>query len=293
MTLFVFTLVALSAVLHVLWNTLIKTCIDRAPFALLTSLAGSLVLLPAFILCRLWSPGPLGWEVWSWAALSGLFEAFYVIFLFGAYGRADLSVVYPLSRGIAPLITMILGDVLVGDAVTLLQGLTIGVICAGVASVSYSARTTGKNYNAWPGICFAIATGCMIAGYHLVDRKAMCMPHPPNPLEYLFLMHFFLGAFITAFVTLGLKPGKKIPVEWTCNRKGVLIVGFCTPLAYFLIILALRYGNVTHVAAGRNIGIVISILVGGLFLKETVHRSRIIGALLIAAGVAALIVLTS
>ena len=73
----------------------------------------------------------------------------------------------------------------------------------------------------------------------------------------------------------------------------VLIVGFCTPLAYFLIILALRYGNVTHVAAGRNIGIVISILVGRLFLKEIVGRYRIIGAVLITLGVAALLVFSS
>jgi len=293
MTLFVFTLVALSAVLHVLWNTLIKTCIDRASFALLTSLLGCLVPLPAFVLYRLWNPGPLGWEVWSWAALSGLFEAFYVIFLFGAYGRADLSVVYPLSRGIAPLITMVLGDVLVGDAVTLSQALTIGIICAGVTSVSYSARTTGKNHNAWSGICFAIATGCMIAGYHLVDRKAMSIPCPPNPVEYLFLMHLFLGIFITAFVSIALKPGKKVLVEWSCNRKGILTVGFCTPLAYLLIILALRYGNVTHVSAGRNIGIVFSILIGSLFLKETVSLSRLFGALLIAGGVVVLILLSA
>ncbi len=293
MTPIVFILVVLSAMLHVLWNTLIKTCTDKVSFAWLTSLAGSLVLLPIFILCRLWAPGPLGVEVWLWAALSGLFETFYIIFLFGAYGRADLSVIYPLSRGIAPLITMLLGGVLVGDTVTLPQGLIIAVICTGVAAIGYSAHTTDKKQNVWPGICFAMATGCMIAGYHLVDRKAMNISYPPNPIEYLFLMHFFLSIFITAFVTIGLKPGKQILSEWYCNRKSVLIVGFCTPLAYFLIILALRYGNVTHVAAGRNIGIVISILVGRLFLKEIVGRYRIIGAVLITLGVAALLVFSS
>ncbi len=293
MTPIVFILVILSAMLHVLWNTLIKTCTDKASFALLTSLAGSLILLPIFIFCRLWDPGPLGLEVWLWAALSGIFEAFYVIFLFGAYGRADLSVIYPLSRGVAPMITMLLGGVLVGDAVTLPQGLIIGIICIGVSAIGYSAHTTDKKQSAWPGIYFAIATGCMIAGYHLVDRKAMSIPHPPNPIEYLFLMHLFLGLFITTFVTIALKPGKQILAEWYLNRKSVLIVGFCTPLAYFLIILALRYGNVTHVAAGRNIGIVISLLVGRLFLKETVGRYRVIGAVLITFGVAALLVFSS
>jgi drug/metabolite transporter (DMT)-like permease len=54
------------------------------------------------------------------------------------------------------------------------------------------------------------------------------------------------------------------------NRLGVLIVGICIPAAYFLIVLTLRYGNVTHVTAGRNIGIVLSTLVGLLFLKERV-----------------------
>jgi drug/metabolite transporter (DMT)-like permease len=292
MTLIVFTLVSTAAILHVLWNSLIKTCTDKASFAWLSSLGSCLLLVPVFIFYRLWSPGPLGWEVWLWAAFSGLFEAFYVIFLFAAYGRADLSVVYPLSRGIAPLITMVLGDVWVGDAITLHQSLAIGTIFTGVAAVSYSARTTAKQYNAWSGICLAVATGCMIAGYHLVDRKAMRMVCPPNPAEYLFLMHFFLTAFITVFVALGLKHGKKMLSEWSHNRNSVLAVSLCTPLAYFLIILALRYGNVTHVTASRNIGILISILVGGLFLKENFRPLKIIGALMIATGVAVLIVLT-
>lgn len=293
MTLIVFSLVTLSAILHVLWNTLIKTCTDKTSFAWVTSIGGVLVLVPIFVLFRLINPGPLGWEVWLWAALSGLFEALYVIFLFGAYGRADLSVVYPLSRGIAPLITMVLGDVMVGDAVTLQQGFAICIICTGVVAVSYSARTIGKKFNTWSGVCLAMATGCMIAGYHLVDRKAMRMLHPPNPAEYLFLMHSFLALFVTLYVVFGLKHGRKLMSEWRTNKKSVWIVSLCTPLAYFLIIVALRFGNVTHVAAGRNIGIFISILVGGILLKETVHISRIIGAMLIAGGVAALIVLSS
>lgn len=232
-------------------------------------------------------------EIWLWTALSGLFQALYIIFLFGAYGRADLSVIYPLSRGIAPLITMLLGGVLVGDTITLPQGLTIMMICTGVAAIGYSAHTADKKQSAWPGIYFALATGCMIAGYHLVDRKAMSISHPPNPMEYLFLMYCFLGVFITTFATIRIKSSKRLLAEWVSNKKSVLIVGFATPVAYLLIILALRYGNVTHIAAGRNIGIVISILVGQLYLKEIVSRYRIIGAFLITAGVAGLLVFSS
>ena len=80
--------------------------------------------------------------------------------------------------------------------------------------------------------------------------------------------------------------------EWPANRKGVLIVGIGVPLAYLLIVLALRHGNVTHITAGRNVGIVISTLVGGLFLAETVSWRRAVGAVLIVAGVAALVLLS-
>lgn len=289
-TLFVFILVFLSAALHVLWNTFVKKCKDKASFAWLTSIVGVMILLPVFVSCRLAWPGPLGGQVWGWAAFSGLFEAMYVVFLFSAYGRADLSVVYPLSRGIAPLVTWTLGGIFVGDSVSFKSGLAVGLIVAGVLGLSYSARNTSGRA-AGLGVLLSLGTGCMIAGYHLVDRKAMSMAAAPSPLEYLFLMHLFLVFFITAWVCLAPKARRTIFSEWRSNRPGVLIVGFCTPLAYFLIILALRYGNVTYIAAGRNIGIFISVIVGVLFLKERVTRPRFAGALLIAAGVIGLVAL--
>lgn len=289
MTPFIFALVLFSASLHVLWNTFVKQSRDKASFAWLTSVAGSIVLLPIFTYCRLVQPGPLNSEVYIWAALSGLFEAGYVILLFGAYDKADLSLVYPLSRGIAPLVTWMLGGILLRDSVSVYHGLAVGVIVFGVFGVSYSAQNTSNRGAVLSGIFLSLATGCMIAGYHLVDRRAMIMSNPPNPQEYLFLMHLFLAGFITAWFFCGLRSWSEISIEWKTNRMGVLIVGLCTPLAYFLIITALRYGNVTYIAAGRNIGIFISTLVGCLFLKEKVTRTRLIGALLIAIGVIGLI----
>jgi len=293
MTPVVFTLVFISASLHVAWNSMVKRSADKASLAWLTSLAGSIVLLPFFAYSRLVQPGPLNSEVYVWASLSGLFEAFYVILLFKAYDKADLSVVYPLSRGIAPLVTWTLGGVFVGDSVTMDHGLAVVAIVIGVFGVGYSAQNRSERRAVLSGIFLSLATGFMIAGYHLVDRRAMIMSNPPNPQEYLFLMHLFLTGFITAWIFCGLRSWWEIAVEWKTNRPGVLIVGLCTPLAYFLIITALRYGNVTYIAAGRNIGIFISSVVGYLFLKETVTPARLIGALLIVAGVMGLILITN
>lgn len=289
MTLSVFLLVLLSSSLHVLWNTLVKQSEDKPSFAWLTTLVATLLLGPVFVASRLLWPGTLGPLVWSWAALSGLFEALYVVFLFGAYGRADLSLVYPLSRGVAPLVTLILGGRLLGDSVSPLQGAAVLATVTGVTSVAVCSRESMGDTLGRSGLLLAFGTGCMIAGYHLVDRGAMSMAKPPNPLEYLFLVHLFMSAFITLWFGVWLKRGRELLSEWITNRTGVFIVGACIPAAYFLIVLALRYGNVTHVTAGRNIGIVLSTLVGLLFLKERVSWGRLLGSLLILAGVVGLV----
>ena len=289
MTLFVFLLVLLSSSVHVLWNTLVKQSEDKPSFAWLTTLVATLVLVPAFGASRWLWPGTLGPPAWGWAALSGLFEALYAVLLFGAYGRADLSVVYPLSRGVAPLVTLILGGRLLGDSVSLLHGVAVLMIVAGVTSVAVSSHDSTRDKLGRSGLFLALGTGCMIAGYHLVDRRAMSLADPPNPFEYLFLVHLFMSAFITLWFGLCLRQGRELLSEWATNRTGVLIVGVCIPTAYFLIVLALRYGNVTHVTAGRNIGIVLSTLVGLLFLKERVSWGRLLGSLFILAGVVGLV----
>jgi drug/metabolite transporter (DMT)-like permease len=287
---FVFLLVLLSASLHVLWNTLVKQSEDKPSFAWLTTLVATLALVPAFIISRLTQPAPLASSVWAWAGLSGLFEALYVILLFGAYGRADLSVVYPLSRGVAPIVTLMLGGRLLGDWVSPFQGAAVLTIVAGVAGVSLSSRDPAKPGHGRAGILYSIGTGGMIAGYHLVDRRAMSLTASPNPLEYLFLVQLFMSVFVTLWFGLCLRQGRELLREWTTNRVGVIIVGICIPAAYFLIVLALRHGNVTYITAGRNIGIVLSTLVGLIFLKERVSSGRLVGSLLILAGVVGLVV---
>jgi drug/metabolite transporter (DMT)-like permease len=287
----VFVLVLLSASIHVFWNTLVKQSEDKSSFAWLTTLVATLLLMPVFGVSRLLQPGTLGPPAWGWAAFSGLFEALYVVFLFGAYGQADLSVVYPLSRGVAPLVTMALGGRLLGDSVSPVQGAAVFTVVAGVASVAVSSQAKVRHALGRAGVLLSFGTGCMIAGYHLIDRRAMSIAEAPRPLEYLFLVQLFMSAFVTLWFGVGLRRGREMLSEWTTNRAGVLIVGACIPAAYLLIVVALRYGNVTHVTAGRNIGIVLSTLVGLLFLKERVNWGRFVGSLLILAGVGGLVLM--
>jgi drug/metabolite transporter (DMT)-like permease len=289
LSLLVFSLVTVSALLHVLWNALVKTCDDKISFAWLTSLAGSLMVLPAFLASRAFAPGALGWQVWALAAGSGFFQSLYILCLLSAYRRADLTVVYPLSRGVAPLVALVLGGVLIGDAVSTAGAAAVCIIAVGVGTVGISAGAGQALGRRWSGALYAVATGSMIAGYHLVDRSAMGLRPAPSPVEYLFLMHLFLALFVSLWVFVGFRYGRRAISEWTANRRGVLVVGLFTPLAYGLIIVALKFGNAASVAAGRNIGIFISIAIGVLVLKERVGLVRLAGSVCIAVGLVGLV----
>jgi len=291
MSLFVFILVLSSAVLHVFWNVFVKTSGDKVSFAWLSVLVSTVVLVPVFAASRLIAPGPLSGEIVAWAALSGLCEAAYIILLFVAYGYTDLSVVYPLSRGVAPLVVLPLSGLLLSDTVTAQHGLAIAVVIGGVTAVTLSALVSAPHRHTVAGVCLALGAGCMIACYHMVDRRAMTLAARPSPIEYLFVMHGFLLLFISAWVGISAGRRKRAFVEWRGNVKGILIVGLGSTLAYFMIMVALRHGNVAYITAGRNVGIVISTAVGAFLLKERVCRRRVLGAALIAAGVAALVAL--
>jgi drug/metabolite transporter (DMT)-like permease len=294
MTLATLALVFLSACLHVTWNTLVKTSADKASFAWTTSLVSGAVLVPVFALSRALAPGPLPPEAFGWAALSGLFEAGYVVLLFGAYGRADLSLVYPLSRGMAPLVTVSLGGALLGDRISGWSGAAVGLVVAGVAVVSFSRPRRGAGPpRGLTGVLLAAGAGCLIASYQMVDRRAMRAAAPPSPVEYLCLMHAFLAAYVSAWAGLAGIGKARLLSEWAANRRGVLLVGTFTPLAYLLIVLALREANVTYVAAARNVGVLLSLAVGALLLRERVGPARLLGGTLILCGLVGLVVVRS
>lgn len=287
----VFLMVLASAALHVLWNTLVKTCRDKASFAWLTTVVGTLILAPLFVGSRLVAPGVLDLRVVGLALLSGTIEAGYLITLFAAYERTDLSVAYPLSRGFAPVAGLVPGMVFLGDGLTVLQFLGLGLIVLGVTGVGASAVMRSRDgAAARRGVLLALITGCLIAGYHLVDRRAMTLrPLAPGVLEYYFLMHATILAVLTVWVLAWAPYRRRLWSEWQANRRGVLAVGLMSVVAYMLIIAALRWGNVTLVAATRNVGIVISTVVGGLLLRERVDLLRAAGATVIVAGVVVLL----
>jgi drug/metabolite transporter (DMT)-like permease len=292
MTPTVFLLVLLSASIHVAWNAVGKRSGDKVVFALATLLVSAALLGVVFVVRRLACPGVWTAESLVWVMFSGLFEALYFALLFSAYHHVDLSVAYPLSRGVAPVFALVAGGLLMREWIGVPEGMAVATVLAGVGAVSLSVQAGDGEGKHGLGILLATATGAMIAGYHVVDRRAMTLAAPPDSLEFLFLKHLFIVFFLSLFLSLrGRGVWRRLAAEWRRSPRTVCAVGVMTPLAYFLILLALTKGNATYVSAGRNIGIVLSTVVGKTVLGETVRPRRWLGAVLILAGIGWLVYL--
>jgi len=113
LTLSVFLAVLGAALLHAAWNAIIKTGGNKQTTMMIFTVWQGLIGLCAVV----WFPLP-AWEVWPWLLASGVIHMFYQLFLAYAYEQGDLSRVYPISRGSAPLMVLVVGALFLDDVVT-------------------------------------------------------------------------------------------------------------------------------------------------------------------------------
>ena len=189
---FVIALVAGSAVLHVAWNVRLKSAGDTLLTATIGLLVGALVIVPVGTAVW-WLDGanPLPPEGLALGLVSGLIEAIYFALLAGAYRRGDLSVVYPIARGTAPLILVAVGVGLLGERLGIAGWIGVACLLAGFLALQRpwlalrSALANGRRPGAPGPIAFAVATGIAIAAYSTVDRVGTRLI---DPLPYAALI---------------------------------------------------------------------------------------------------------
>lgn len=287
-------LVLVAASIHVGWNAVARSIARKATFAWLTALVGLVVLTPFFVWSRIHDPGPLDVRTQRFVVVSACIEAAYFLLLQASYRRAELSLVYPLSRGVAPLLVLVPARVWAGERLAPREYFAIAVIVAGVAALMQTHRS-GKA----SGILFALLTGAAIAAYQLVDGIALRGTQAPRPLEYLFLMQLGLTLLLTiAFVHARVRERKFASVgdflnltlaESRADWPRLLIAGIAIQASYLMILFALRDGPIPLVIAARNGGIPLSLVVGSVALKERLTMRRVVAALAIVAGVVLLV----
>ena len=210
---------------------------------------------------------------WPFVAASTVLELAYFALLAAAYRRAELSVVYPLARGLAPVFVLV-GSVVLTDASTS-EGQVVGVLL--VAAGILLVRGLGRGR----GVAFGVAIAALIATYTVVDKHGVAHA---SPLSYLELITAFMGAaYAAGFVAVRGTDALRAAIGWRAVVAGVASFG-----AYGLVLAALKLASAASVAAVRETSVLIAAALASLVLKERVTPWRVGGAALVAGGVAIL-----
>jgi drug/metabolite transporter (DMT)-like permease len=273
MTLTVFLAVLLAAFLHAAWNVIVRQNADR-----LVSLASLQTLMGVLGLGMISWFGLPSQKAFLFALVSGVLHTGYNLFLVRAYRAADLSQVYPVARGSAPLMTLIGAFFLLHDSPGPVGILAVVVLAAGLLLAGFN-RVRGENPDPH-ALLYAFGTACFIAVYTLVDGQGARASD--NPLGYAGMLFVFDAVFLmfACHLMRGRQFISKMLPLWKTGAAGALASG----VAYAIVIWAMTKAPVASVAALRETSIVFVLLMSSHVLKETLTRNRILGGLLIAAG---------
>jgi uncharacterized membrane protein len=287
---FVIALVLVSASLHVAWNVRLKSAGDPLRAATVGLLAASVGIVPAGIAAWWLSGRPaLPVEGVALALVSGVIEAVYFVLLSAAYRRGDLSVVYPIARGTAPLLAVAVGVGLLGEQLGVAGSIGVAFLLIGFLILQRPWQAVrGRGLD--PSVAFALATGVSIATYTAIDRVGTRLIDPVTYAAILWVTGALLLVLWIRFVAGGgVFAGGREQIRYAA------IGGWLTLGAYLLILWALSIAPLSGVAPLRESAAVFAAAWGSVRLGEAVDRGDtvrrvgasvliVVGAVLLAIG---------
>ncbi|MFA5520298.1 MAG: DMT family transporter [Castellaniella sp.] len=277
-------LVVTAAFLHASWNLASKRAAGAgAVFVFFYRIWSGILYLP-------WVLWLLHDQAMSWSGMAILFVGLstlihlgYSLSLMKGYQKADLSIVYPVARGTGPLLASIVAILWLGESIHLSKALGIlGVVCGILLIATQGQWKMFRSPQSWVGIRWGLCIGTFIAAYSVVDAYSVkVLLVAPVILDWISSLG---GAMLLA-------PGvwseraqlrKKMKGNWLL----AFFVGLVSPLAYILVLYALRLGaDVSQVAPLREMSMIVATLVGALILREQVSAGRWLGCVAILTGV--------
>lgn len=274
----VFAAVLAAALMHAVWNALIKVRLDRFASIQLMTLGMGVAAVPALPLVET----PHG-MVWLWILASTALHTGYRMFLIKAYETGDLSLAYPLARGAAPLLTTLGAILLVNEIPGPLAMAGILLLCAGTVLMSFrgGADIGGVDRRA---VGFALVTSLFVAGYTLTDGSgARAAATASSYAAWLFVV----DGLWTLALSLCLR-GRPIVSAMVLEWKTGVVTGALAAGAYWIAMWAMTKAPIASVAALRETSILFAMSISFFALRERLTAWRIVAALFIVAGVIAL-----
>jgi drug/metabolite transporter (DMT)-like permease len=274
----VIALVLLAAVLHASWNALLKAAPDRVTTSAVMNLTG----LAAGAALAFFVAFPAS-ASWVFILLSVAIHFGYFVFLLGSYRYGDLSQVYPLARGIGPLIVAFVSPWLIGEHLGRLQLVGVVLLCLGILSLAFNRMRLRELAN-WKPLVMALATGCTIAAYTVVDGLGVRVSASPlGYIAWLFILDGISMAVLAAILRRRAL-GTAVRSIW----KPAVLSGLISILAYGIVIWCYNLGAIAPIAALRETSVVIAAGIGSLLLHEPFGRWRIVAASFCAIGIIAI-----
>jgi len=266
-----FGLALAAAFIHALWNVLLARSRDIQAATAVALVVAVVVFAPV---------AALTWDVragvWPFVVASSCLQLLYFVLLAAAYRRVALSVVYPLARGTAPVLVLLIGVVALGKSSS--WGQASGVVLVGAGILLVRGIRGDREVGA---VSFGLAIAVTIATYTLIDKHGITHA---NAISYLELT-MAMPALAYAVAIGRLKGACALRAE---VHASTVAAGIATFGAYALVLAALARASAASVAAVRETSVVIAALLAGRALKEHVGPGRLFGAACVAAGVALL-----
>ncbi len=281
MTLSITVLVLLAALLHASWNAMVKS--GGTPEFSIASyrLVSAICCLPLLLLV----PLPLV-ESWPMLLASVIIHTLYYFTLSHSYRSGDLSQVYPLFRGLAPVLVLLGAALLAGELLPPGAMLGIGLVSVGLISITFSGGALGRI----PPLAlrWGLATSVLIAAYTVAD--GMGVRAAGNPFSYI------LWLFVFEPVPIGLWLLLRERAEWfgyMRAKPGKIVAGaLAAATAYAMVIYAMSVAPMAMVSSLRETSVIFAALIGTLMFREPFGRQRIIAAILVCLGVVLIKVLS-
>lgn len=263
---------------------MIKVSGDRIAFLWLQVAWASLLYAPAA--AAVWRPVGAGDLAVLVAAV--VVQAAYFYILARAYGAGDLSIVYPLSRGLSPVIVAAAAAVWFGERLWPWGAMGIGLIAGGVIVLHLQELSwAGANglRESWQGHAsrLALLLSLMIAAFSLIDKVAVAR------LPILLYIDLVSAGLTLALLPFAVRSGwGGVRDEWRRGWWRPAAVGLMSNLTYLLLLGALARAPVSYVVGFRQLAIPFGVLIGVLWLREPFGRQRVAGGVLICVGAAVL-----
>lgn len=273
-------LVIAGALCHALWNAQAKQAAGGLPFVWLFGLFSLAFTLPIAAPVLLRDASGLNGLAWAGIVASAIIHLAYSLILQKGYQVSDFTLVYPLARGSGPLFAVLGAILWLGEMPAPAGWAGIATLLLGVFLIGGGRRLLAGGRALHSGVFWGGLTGLSIAAYTLVDGwaiKALGI----TPLLYYVLVLALRTLILAPFA---LRRPARLQRQWQDNRRRIVVVGALSPLAYLLVLEAMRQAPLSYVAPVREVSMLFGLLLGAHLLKERPDTARLTGCGLMVLG---------